>query len=39
LLDYRFTWVLAGHGNRGHLPAEEMHGRLKELVARMKAQA
>jgi len=32
LLDYRFEWVLPGHGRRAHLPAEEMHRKLKDCV-------
>lgn len=35
LLDYRFEWVLPGHGNWLHLPAEQMHAALRQLVARM----
>ena len=37
LLAYRFEWVLAGHGNRGRLPADEMREKLQELIERMKA--
>ena len=36
LLDYSFEWVLAGHGDRMRLPAEEMHAQLKALVGRRK---
>jgi glyoxylase-like metal-dependent hydrolase (beta-lactamase superfamily II)/ferredoxin len=36
LLDYRFEWVLAGHGDRVHLPLAKMRAELKELVDRMK---
>ena len=36
LLDYRFEWVLPGHGQRVHLPADEMRGQLRELVDRMR---
>jgi glyoxylase-like metal-dependent hydrolase (beta-lactamase superfamily II) len=32
LLDYRFEWVLPGHGRRAHLAAEEMHRKLKDCV-------
>jgi len=32
---HRFEWVLAGHGDRHSLPAEEMHRRLESLVERM----
>ena len=35
LLDYRFDWIFAGHGGSRYLPFEEMHRRLKGLVARM----
>jgi glyoxylase-like metal-dependent hydrolase (beta-lactamase superfamily II) len=35
LLDYRFEWVLPGHGWPAHLPAEEMNARLQRLVERM----
>ena len=34
LLDYRFEWVLAGHGDRVRLSVEEMRGHLQTLVAR-----
>jgi glyoxylase-like metal-dependent hydrolase (beta-lactamase superfamily II)/ferredoxin len=32
LLDYRFEWVLPGHGRRAHLPADVMQRKLKECV-------
>ena len=35
LAEYRFEWVLAGHGGSGRLPAEEMRLRLHALVERM----
>jgi glyoxylase-like metal-dependent hydrolase (beta-lactamase superfamily II)/ferredoxin len=35
LLDFRFEWVLPGHGQRVHLASEEMHRQVKELVGRM----
>ena len=35
LLEFRFEWVLPGHGQRVCLPANEMHRQLEELVARM----
>ena len=35
LLDYRFEWVLPGHGQRVHLPQAEMRQQLEELVRRM----
>jgi glyoxylase-like metal-dependent hydrolase (beta-lactamase superfamily II)/ferredoxin len=38
LLNYRFEWVLPGHGRIGHGNAEEMHEHLRECVARMKRQ-
>lgn len=34
LADVRFEWVLAGHGHRVHLPAEEMQRRLRDLIER-----
>ena len=36
LLDYRFEWVLAGHGGSKSLPADEMNRRLRGLIERMK---
>ena len=35
LVEYRFEWVLAGHGGSVRLPAEEMRSRLLALVERM----
>lgn len=35
LLDYRFEWLLPGHGARVHLAAPDMHAALEALVARM----
>ena len=35
LLDYRFEWVLAGHGGAKGLAPSEMHARLAALVERM----
>jgi hypothetical protein len=32
LLNYRFEWVLAGHGDRVNLPTEEMQTHLRFLV-------
>jgi glyoxylase-like metal-dependent hydrolase (beta-lactamase superfamily II)/ferredoxin len=34
LLDYRFEWVLPGHGRSLHLPAPRMRGAVEELAAR-----
>ena len=34
LLDYRFEWVLAGHGERTRLPSDEMRAQLQALVER-----
>lgn len=34
LLDYRFEWVLAGHGNRVHLSSMDMRRHLLALVER-----
>ena len=36
LLEYRFEWVLPGHGRRIHLPPDRMRAELAALVARMK---
>jgi len=35
LLDYQFDWVLPGHGQRVHLPAQGMHRELQTLVERI----
>jgi glyoxylase-like metal-dependent hydrolase (beta-lactamase superfamily II) len=35
LANYRFEWVLPGHGWPAHLAGDEMKGRLQALVARM----
>lgn len=35
LLDYSFAWVLPGHGQRVHLPSDEMHTQLSKLVTRV----
>jgi glyoxylase-like metal-dependent hydrolase (beta-lactamase superfamily II) len=35
LADYRFEWVLPGHGQRVCLPADEMRRQMIDLVARM----
>lgn len=32
LIDYQFEWVLPGHGQRVHLPADEMRRQLQMLV-------
>jgi glyoxylase-like metal-dependent hydrolase (beta-lactamase superfamily II)/ferredoxin len=37
LLDYRFEWVLAGHGDRTRLPADEMRAQVQALVERRQA--
>jgi glyoxylase-like metal-dependent hydrolase (beta-lactamase superfamily II) len=34
LLAYRFEWVLAGHGDRVKLPAEEMRDQLIAMLGR-----
>jgi glyoxylase-like metal-dependent hydrolase (beta-lactamase superfamily II) len=34
LLDYPFEWVLAGHGDRTRVPADEMRAQLQALVER-----
>lgn len=36
LATYRFEWVLPGHGQRVHLPAEEMRREMTRLVERMR---
>jgi glyoxylase-like metal-dependent hydrolase (beta-lactamase superfamily II)/ferredoxin len=36
LADYRFEWVLPGHGQRVKLPAERMRTEIEALVLRMK---
>lgn len=38
LLDYRFEWVLPGHGRPVHLAAAAMHASLERCVAWMKKQ-
>ena len=38
LLDYRFEWVLPGHGRPVHLDAAAMHASLERCVAWMKQQ-
>jgi glyoxylase-like metal-dependent hydrolase (beta-lactamase superfamily II)/ferredoxin len=38
LLDYRFEWVLPGHGRIHHAPAIEMHEHLERCVEWMKIQ-
>lgn len=38
LLDYRFEWVLPGHGRPIHLDAGTMHASLEQCVAWMKKQ-
>jgi glyoxylase-like metal-dependent hydrolase (beta-lactamase superfamily II)/ferredoxin len=35
LTKYNFEWVLAGHGNRVHLSADEMQTKLGQLIERM----
>lgn len=35
LMDYKFEWVLPGHGQRVHLSAEKMHKSLARLVKSM----
>src|SRR5262249_55400760 len=38
LLDFSFEWVLPGHGQRVHLPAEAMRRELAQLVARIESE-
>lgn len=35
LLNYRFEWVMPGHGQRVHLSADDMNGQLRRLIERM----
>jgi glyoxylase-like metal-dependent hydrolase (beta-lactamase superfamily II)/ferredoxin len=37
LLQHSFEWVLPGHGQRIHLPAEKMRSQLQQLVHRISA--
>lgn len=39
LLHYRFEWVLPGHGDRIHLPADQMTTALQDLVRRRSSAA
>jgi glyoxylase-like metal-dependent hydrolase (beta-lactamase superfamily II)/ferredoxin len=39
LLDYRFDWVLPGHGRRVHLSSSLMREQLKQCVTRMKERS
>ena len=39
LLDYKFEWVLPGHGRPVHLPAARMHVELERCVEWMSARA
>jgi glyoxylase-like metal-dependent hydrolase (beta-lactamase superfamily II)/ferredoxin len=36
LAEYRFEWVLPGHGQKVHLPADEIHAQMLRLVKSMK---
>ncbi len=36
LADHRFEWVLPGHGQRVHLPADEMKMQIRRLAATMR---
>ena len=38
LLDYRFEWVLPGHGRRAHQPADVMHQSLIDCIAWMQTK-
>jgi glyoxylase-like metal-dependent hydrolase (beta-lactamase superfamily II) len=38
LTQFRFEWVLPGHGQRVHLPADEMLNQLTGLVERMRLE-
>jgi glyoxylase-like metal-dependent hydrolase (beta-lactamase superfamily II)/ferredoxin len=37
LADYRFEWVLPGHGQRVQLPAKEMKQQIRQLASSMRA--
>ena len=37
LADYRFEWVLPGHGQKVHLPANEMRAQILRLAETMRA--
>jgi glyoxylase-like metal-dependent hydrolase (beta-lactamase superfamily II)/ferredoxin len=39
LLNYRFEWVLPGHGRRAHLGADQMHDSLADCVLWMESKA
>lgn len=39
LLDHRFEWVLAGHGDRVRLPATEMQAQIRRLLERRQKAA
>lgn len=32
LLDYRFEWILPGHGRRHHAPVDDLHAELRAIV-------
>jgi glyoxylase-like metal-dependent hydrolase (beta-lactamase superfamily II) len=36
LAQFDFEWVLPGHGQRVHLPTDELHWHMRDLVARMR---
>jgi 4Fe-4S single cluster domain of Ferredoxin I len=38
LAEFAFEWVLPGHGQRVHLPREEMRRQMQELVERMRKE-
>ncbi len=39
LAEYRFEWVLPGHGQRVRLPAAEMRQQIERLSESMRAQS
>ena len=39
LAEYRFEWVLPGHGQRVRLPETEMHRQMEELVRRLRTNS
>jgi glyoxylase-like metal-dependent hydrolase (beta-lactamase superfamily II)/ferredoxin len=35
LFDYRFEWVLPGHGERAHMPADEMRRAMRKMLDKL----
>jgi hypothetical protein len=38
LAQFKFEWVLPGHGERVKLPPDEMRGGIQELLRRMRGR-